>query len=418
MIGIICLALYVLLVLKHYFEGKSNFLVTALYITMAPLIKIKSLCIDPTYFVLIIYIIGLLKNKKIYVSKDKAFLFIGFFSLVLYTISTMFHSSIEFSTIQKILGSIKIPLIIILFNNYYYNKNLEKEFDKYITLTLIFNLIASISQILLKDKILAFYQNLYSDGIDYYTTVSGKYCYARTFGLFSTPMIYGIVCLFIFTYVIFKYKKTGTLNYFHLILCLILGVLSSSKSFIIGVPIIIFISLISKIFSRKKIRKNTVLLFMVLLICSPFLIYIFNQFVEFLTSKGMFIKYYLNFLSNPISALSSRYSSNDDILLKKTYEVIKQYPVFGVGYNSVNGEFTGDSTYVLALHNGGIISLISIVLFFIHEFKNSFHSWKFLFVITWVLTGFAYPTLFGVSNIIPFIYIFYHNFEEKTEVTG
>lgn len=414
MLGLVVLVLYFAIIILNLIRKKDNLAVTLVYITLGPLVKIGSLVLEPAYFVLVIYIIGLIIKKKINLSYGKSYILLAIFSLVLYCISTAICSYYNFSTVQKMLGLIKFPIFIIIFLNNYKNKNVEKYFDKFVNITLLLNVFASFSQFILKDKILDFYKLLYSDGTDYYTTISGKYCYARTFGLFQTPMIFGIICLFIFTYILYKYKKIGKLNLMQLLSCLILGIMSSSKTFIIGVPIIFLLNFIDKIKGLKKINKKTILRIMIIIFFMPVLISLFNVFVNYLTEKGMFIKYYLNFLTDPFTALSSRYSTNNDILLSNTYSVINNHPIIGVGFNSILGEFTGDSTYILALHNGGYISLISIIIFFVFEFIKNIKNNKYLFVFTWIITGFGYPTLFGVSSVIPFIYFFYFN-DQKSE---
>lgn len=156
-----------------------------------------------------------------------------------------------------------------------------------------------------------------------------------------------------------------------------------------------------------------------MIIIIPIAIIVIISFIN-LVKKNAALNYYFSMLSNPTKSLETRYSvDSNDILLSKTYEVIEEHQIFGVGFESIKGEFIGDSTYVLALHNGGMFSLISIVIFYgvsIIETLRKGNIFKLIFISFWIISGIGMPTLFNVMMVLPFYLYFFSINNAKTKV--
>ena len=136
------------------------------------------------------------------------------------------------------------------------------------------------------------------------------------------------------------------------------------------------------------------------------------------------VDYYFGKLLNPFSAFETRYGDLDkwdkgisntentgntegktEGNLEKTMEVIKKNIVIGVGPASIEGEFVGDSQYVVSLHDGGIINfLIYLLLYsflFIKGWKEKRLETCTLVVI--VAMECLFIPIFSCAYAIPFI---------------
>ena len=77
-------------------------------------------------------------------------------------------------------------------------------------------------------------------------------------------------------------------------------------------------------------------------------------------ATGLPFSYYVSrTIRSPLEAFETRYKYemvSPDYQL--TYNIIQAYPLLGVGMTSMVGEFLGDSEYLVAMHDGGIVALI------------------------------------------------------------
>ena len=115
---------------------------------------------------------------------------------------------------------------------------------------------------------------------------------------------------------------------------------------------------------------------------------------SFLYERSQVVAYYFSFLHNPLKAFATRYSSKTGILLP-IYEIIRKHPIIGVGPLAVKGEILADSAPIIILHNGGVIALLIVILFYLWLF---YCIWKcagmeeiFLWF-TVIMSGFALST--------------------------
>ena len=417
-LGIFVFILFLLIYIYSFFRKKDSLKILLTYLALAPLIRINDLKLNPTYFIILLLfaIIIIYKKKIIIPRKISSYLKM---LLVLFTIcffSTLIHFTLFNGALNPIIGFIKVPILIILIYSVYGEKyDYNSSIKGFVKLSLLLNLFACLIQFIYKDDCLELFKTLYSNGSDYYSSANDKFTYTRLFGLFQTPVYLGNFCLFILAYLLIvennKYQKL-----IYITICLILGFMSATKSFVLGSAVCLIVSCLFYIFDtfkQRKIKKNKIMILILFIFIIPFLFILFNILINILAKNGIFIKYYLSFLSNPFSALETRYNTANDLVLSNTYEIIKNNLLLGVGFGQMENEFLGDSTYILALHNGGIIALSVIVVFYLKQIINSFHQKQIIFVLIWILTGFALPTLYNYEFVIPFIFIYFMNINSK-----
>lgn len=178
------------------------------------------------------------------------------------------------------------------------------------------------------------------------------------------------------------------------------GVLSFSKTFIFGFLICVIVYCIysvmdkSQDLSRVGMRSMHVMLGCFIII---FVVVAVNANKLQIATGLPFNYYFSKIVHAPRDAFASRYRYElvpPDTQL--TYDVIQEHPVLGVGLTSVFGEFGGDSEYLGAMHDGGIVALILtlIELWLILRIsrRRRLHMFVGLFL-TSGMAGFAMPTL-------------------------
>ncbi len=229
--------------------------------------------------------------------------------------------------------------------------------------------------------------------------------FLRLYGLNYSPVILGFKSLLSFGGALFctlmprnatAQRKAVALT----VLSVINGILSFSKTFILGSIVCIVIyclyGLLQKLrYSfRISIRSTRVLAGLCLLIAFTLVVVNANRLQ---TMTGLPFNYYFSkVVRSPLDAFASRYQyaivSRDT---QMTYDVIRDYPVFGVGLTSVSGEFVGDSQYLSAMHDGGVIALlltlIEMGLVLYVSWARCLHMFFGLFFVT-AIAGLAIPT--------------------------
>jgi len=274
--------------------------------------------------------------------------------------------------------------------------------DKVLSVTLLANVILSIIQILVPRSVNLFV-NLYakaSSAVLYNIQTMGYF--NRAVGTFGSPTLLGPFALICFSfYFAVLFSKNRNINvYIKLVSSLVLGALSLSKAFIIGIPIMTLLILFSV---RKQFKLRNIVSFF-LLILSVLLIVHFGY--TFLIQKtainSKVIEYYFGMVSDPIKALQTRYLAQGN--LQDSFAVIINNPIFGVRLSSVKGEFTGDSTYVQLLHNTGIIGLLVMIIFFIGVIKFYYRKRDeiaFVVIVAGLIAGIGIPIFTEIMFIVP-----------------
>ncbi len=184
-------------------------------------------------------------------------------------------------------------------------------------------------------------------------------------------------------------------------LTVINGALSFSKTFILGSVLCILVfwpyHALQKLRHFPMVRIGTT---RVLVVCCLFvgLAIIVVNVDKLQAATGLpFVHYFGKIAQSPLDAFSSRYRYQMAMpSAQLAWEVIQAHPLLGVGMTSMVGEFIGDSEYLVAMHNGGIVALflrlieIGVILYV------SLSRRLYMFFGLWLVSamvGFAIPTL-------------------------
>lgn len=230
--------------------------------------------------------------------------------------------------------------------------------------------------------------------------------FLRSYGLNYSPVVLGFKSLLSFGGALFhtlmpRNATTDRKAIAVMILSVVNGALSFSKTFILGFVISIMVywlyGLLPKLRYSSTVSINTkrVLVGCCLLIA---FVVVGVSADKLQRATGLPFSYYFSkMIRSPLDAFASRYQY--ELLpqnAKLMYDVIQAHPVFGVGMTSVVGEFVGDSQYLGVIHNGGIVALfltlIEIGLVLYVSWARRLHMFFGLFFAS-AIAGFAVPTL-------------------------
>jgi hypothetical protein len=278
----------------------------------------------------------------------------------------------------------------------------------------VLNLIAVLSQLFFPNSFMFFYKLYWlpsNTPLESTMQIGG---FVRAFGTFSSSVLLGAVSLLVFSmglglFVWRKDRKWLLID----VLWLIIGLFSLSKTFLAGFSIIFLVSLsISLVHRRDFLRKNLTVL--------AFILIIFVGGYFLLELKGFYASYYYEFIRHPFASLLSRYSvGSTNILLYDTYRTILSYPLFGVGMQTKFGEFLGDSSYVVLLHNSGIVGFSIAILFILYLFYSVLKSRsvdRLLVLIALLGSSLALPIIFFSVYQVPFlVYVLFLNPRQESE---
>lgn len=242
-------------------------------------------------------------------------------------------------------------------------------------------------------------------------TISGEFILSRGYGLNYSPVLLGIKSLLSFSSTLFGIEYLSKNKFkraiFLILLSSINGILSLSKTFIIGSLVFLALFVLLLIFkcNRKKTEKSNYLDFtfnlrnvkLIAVILAILLIFNFSMDTLQKLTNLPFSFYFRRIFYEPQLIYGSRYMRGylpEDTLL--TYKVISQNLLLGVGFTSIEGEFIGDSEYILTLHNSGLLGLLlkilSIVFLLFISFK---YKSRFLLslILVIILVSFAVPVI-------------------------
>jgi len=184
--------------------------------------------------------------------------------------------------------------------------------------------------------------------------------------------------------------------------------LSLTKTFVLGVPLVVIAGLIFKMLFLAKwrivISAKKVLTFATVMTLIAATGYVG---IKIAIEKGVGIMWYLQYLTKPLEAFASRYDLQEGNLVAAK-EVIYNNLLIGVGKTQPLGEFLGDSLYVVLLHNTGILGamlfIAIIALLALKAFSNkSLPALMVLFAL--LLGGFAMPTFISLTGAMVVAYI-------------
>jgi hypothetical protein len=180
-------------------------------------------------------------------------------------------------------------------------------------------------------------------------------------------------------------------NIFIMVVFIIIGFTALSKTFILGLPLLLFVYFI---YNTNRLLNAKWLFILTLAIAVVIIVVLnFDVIITKVYGYNRYMGYYLRMLKSPFDAFSSRYSVNNGIL-SQNYDLIKKNLIVGVGPVSVQGEQILDSAPIVILHNGGILALVTVLWYY---FKSIIISIKYkyttiLYLLVVILaSGFGLP---------------------------
>lgn len=355
---------------------------------------------------LIVAFLMWMKNNTIRISAIHILLLLYFLILVISTAISInkYYVSTE---LIALLGTGRIILFIVILTQFSIRDN--KTVEKIIFPVLIVNVFFSFIQIIFPSSIKVF-AHLYGKEslipLLYYADIGFL---NRAVGSFGSPINLGafaLLCLAYFWGKILAGYKTK-INMVGLCLSIICGLLSCTKTFLFGSPIIIICGFLVSLLLGERIKMPRIKQVLFFLLFTSGAILIGGWTYSFAIARGIPLNYYFGLLSKPLQAFNSRYNTEEGIL-SLTRFVIEENPIMGVGKTIPFGEFIGDSFYFVLIHDTGILGTIIFGLIFIvavvYVVKQKSLS-KILMLLVLVLSGFAFDPIFNLFGVITFAYL-------------
>lgn len=245
----------------------------------------------------------------------------------------------------------------------------------------------------------------------------------RVMGTFFTPVVLGTTMLLasavLTAYILntrFGRAQIGALAM--IMLMTAGGILAFSKTYMLGLPILLGIACMPVLFSKKdragRLRRWLVILagtaavyVLVYVLLPPDLVKVRN--------------YYYGYLLRPFGALLSRYQgiaepavnriseaaqgAGDQGITAQAFDFFLKHPVFGVGAAPAAGEFLGDSQLMFTLHSGGAVGALGYLAFFGAQFVRSLRDRNLfsLLVIAVVAMCCISAAMLTLPSTIPFL---------------
>ncbi|QZY55556.1 hypothetical protein [Crassaminicella profunda] len=404
-LGILILLINSIMAVKNY---KNGFIAYFILCFTSPHIHLVNIIISYEIFAFIpIFVIFLCVYKR----KKINYFIITFSLYFILLILSRFLATLKYDFLYNyiiLFGYLRF-IIITYIAVKILNDDL-KSMDKVLTVSLFFNFFITIIQLTIPKSVNLFFNLYYKEGVIPLTKYLEYGIIKRGLGSFGMPTLLGAFALISWTFYLNQNKNRDIKGRsLKLSISLITGLLSLSKTFIIGAAVILIMSIfLNQLVYKKKFVFNLKSSFnkcimLVGLIVS--ILVVLNLADKF--NIGLY--WYLDYLMKPLQAFNTRYvsyTSGVAINLK----VIKDNIIMGVGPNTVLGEFLGDSMYLTVIHNTGIIGSVILLSFFgklgFLTVINKDIS-KLLMILVLFLVGFAYPILFTKfgSIIIAFSYL-------------
>lgn len=319
---------------------------------------------DVIFLILIIYILAIFRNGKIFINNITTRLFLFYLGLLLIL---TFLSFLKYSETDDIFLTVRyliyIPFGYLLWIKIYSSISRE-DFIKFLKLILYINIISSILYILNSSQIF----NIFPKENIFQEVQIGRRFFYRDFG--TIPIF-----AFFLTYVLFSYLLSGEkifnkkLVLINLFLCLLDILFSFTRSTLISIfiGVILITILYFFIIERSKVfAKSRILIYLLILtIFSAVIIYLFYD--EFLYFGNRVENAYYNQGKEASIEIRLAYT-------EKTMEILSSYGdlFFGVGFTKIHyialgndGAFAADSTLPLLLLHSGIIGTIFLYFIFL-----------------------------------------------------
>ena len=403
MISVLINLIFIVAIIWKYSKGKPTIGMFLLLSIISPRISIGGSKVDGIYLVIVCVAIAILIKRKGRISKIKDYYKI-YIALIICVHLLYFASWVLFNRndsgrlITTMVGAIKH--IILLFEAVECNKNIQNleiknEILSFLSTAILFNIIALLYEMVDYRSAVDLLSNVFFNEEETEFLIAQIHGgFTRYNGLFSYPMGMGMFACYSIAYLISVENVNKTRRIALIVLSLILGLYSASKSFIIGTAIILLAYLLLNLISPRMSTKSLYIsggLFA--LIAIIFLLY--DSIYSFIYNNvGSEFARYFQYLKNTQGILFSRLDTNSGAL-RSTMEIIKEHWLVGVGPTSIASEPIMDNSYIVILHNGGICALIAIMIFYFKlMIKTKRRAELFLLIIGVLATGMGFPTVF------------------------
>jgi hypothetical protein len=380
------LFLFLVFVLVRIQKNKSIAAYVFAYVVIAPKIILFGSKYDSVYILAILLLVFTVLFRKDFsipvqlLSYNVLLLFLN----LLFSVSCIIYNIRNFtSALPTFLSYVKIILIILciyICDKHIDDYNLEEQLLNVFKLTVSLNIVALIYQIVEPVSAISLFEQLYfTERATAYNRIIQSSEYGRYFGLFSSAPEFGGFALIALAVFMSDDLLQGLNKVLYIIAALILGYLSYSKTFLLGVPLLLAVWTFSR-FLLGKLRGIHV--FLVFCFCGAFaaILLNFDYIYAFLNSIGGQGAYIFSFLANPLNSLTSRYDQNIGLIGYLPVFLIEHWMI-GVGPAPIGNEFIGDSSVLELLHNGGIIAFGTVLTHFLILFIRAIKRKKMQIII-------------------------------------
>ncbi len=396
--------LFLIYTIYRYLHNKPTIALLMGWMIISPCLRIGGQSIDSTYLIVIVLFFAIILIKgKIIIPNNKIIKYIEIFLgiNVLFILSWLLFNRNDASTaLIDFFGALKISLLLLetLIMNYNISGICyKKQIELMIWGVAILNVLAVLYEMYNFNGSISLLSNyIFNDAEIYYLESMTKYGqYQRYFGLFGYPMKLGLFSIYSLTFVSLENCITSKIRKMLLMVILMyLGLMSSSKTFILGCAILLIFYIITTFLEVEK-NKNRII-YGIIAIGFLFIVWIsYSQISDLIASTlGTNVARYFEFLGNIQEIFTTRFSSESGVLATSNlYEVIKENIIFGVGSSSIAGEPVMDNAFLVIIHNGGLIGIIIVVIYYLQLlFKCRQNSSYVIILIIILATGMGFQT--------------------------
>lgn len=185
------------------------------------------------------------------------------------------------------------------------------------------------------------------------------------------------------------------------------GILSLSKTFILGAPVVLVGGLLlgplTKGTHPLRMRPRTATLMTAAVVATVGAVALTASYLQ---QVGFGVEYYVRYLLDPQAAFATRYGPGGQ--LEETIAVVRAHPLIGVGVTKLRGEFTGDSFYVWLLHSTGAVGATLVtagLLLLLHRIVIAQYRPALLVVGAVLMMGTAFPIFPSLPGALALAYI-------------
>lgn len=404
------LTLTIILVISQMME-KNIVQWTFLALFIVPSIYVGGNYVNGLYFYSVVFAGMLLIKRRVQLRISK-----GIAKYVIAASTVMFISLLAWlfnngnnfpSVVISFLGSLKYVVLAVeigMLLQPYSKEEVSEGFGVAFRVLFWLNVVAVVGQLVIPSAtahfIDSFFQSSSTTNQVYEYTVNGL---SRRTGIYYSPPIFALYSLCSIAYY-WSETRNRKSSVVYLFLSIVMGFLSSTKTFILGFSLILAFVLLYETYHMH----NKMGIYSVLFVIAVFLVIYMNYdlLYAFIKSKNSNWAYYFSFLKRPLEAFATRYSEGGSAAT--SYELIREYPIFGVGPIALRGEFLGDSAPVALLHDCGVVGLLICVGFYFKSIVASFitaNRESFMFLSIIFVTGLSMTV--WLFNPLPFPIMLY-----------